>query len=188
MVSDAERALRYRNQAQAIRIQEVGATREHERNAFYLAGQAVVAMLEGLTVLSASIADDDEAYIHVREPVLPETGALSGRDRKAATSIIRALLAGIAADGMCSTLDLMDPEFIGVDAVIRATAMMRRITPDPARALPGIWRDVTNVVSAPRTWAAITSVVELLLQETTVSGRAIAHAMDGAMSFELPRP
>lgn len=159
-------------------------TREYERNALYLAGQAVVARLEGLTVVGASISSDDEAaYVEVSEPVLPETGALRGRNRKAATSIIRALLAGIAADGKCSTLDLMDPEFLGEDALIRATAMMRRITSNPARVLPGIWRGVTNAVSAPRTWAAITAVAELLLREGTASGPAIARVMDGAMSF-----
>lgn len=162
-------------------------TREHERNALYLAGQAVVAILEGLTVVDASIsADDEAAYVEVSEPVLPETGALNGQNRKAAVSIIRALLAGIAADSKCSAVDLMDPGFLGEDAVIRAAAMMRRITSDPARVLPGIWRDVTKVVSAPRTWAAITAVAELLLREGTASGPAIAQVMDGAMSFALP--
>jgi hypothetical protein len=60
-------------------------TREHERNALYL---------EGLAVAVASISGDDEAaYVEVSEPLLPETGALRGRNRKATESIIRALLA-----------------------------------------------------------------------------------------------
>jgi hypothetical protein len=72
-------------------------------SAHLVAGQAVVAMREGLTVVGASIAGDD-AYIDITEPVLPETGR----------------------------------------------------------------------------------VAELLQRESTVSGRAIAYVMDGAMSCALP--
>jgi hypothetical protein len=164
---------------------------QDNRSAYFIAGQAVVALLEGLTVVSASISgDDDAAYIDITEPVLPGAGALGGGNRKAAESIIRALLAGIAADGKSGAkLDLMDPEFLGEDAVKRATALMRRMTSNPARVLPGVWRGVTEVVSSPRTWAAITAVAEILLRERTVSGRKIAHVIDGAMpSHEVRAP
>jgi hypothetical protein len=164
--------------------QSAAKTQEDERAALYVAGQAVIALTEGLTVVGASIAGDGNApyWIDVTEPELPETGALGGRHRKTAESIVRALLAGIAADGRSSTLDLTDPEFLGEDAVIRAAALMRRITSKPARVLPRIWREVADAVSEPRTSAAITAVAELLLQETTVSGRTIACVMDRAMS------
>lgn len=165
-------------------------TREDARAAFYIAGQAVIAMIEGLTVTGATICgeDDEPAWINVEHYALPETGGLGGSNRKEAESIIRASLAGIAAedkDGYGkprAVLNIKDPESMRDDAVFRAAGLARRITSRAGVVLPVLWREVAATVSAPRTWAGVTAVAELLLRDGTANGKAIARAADDAMS------
>jgi len=164
--------------------------RDDERNAYFEAGHAVVAWLEGLEIVRISIDGEGDAspWIEICEPELnlPYVTASDG-GHKAHLSVIRGLLAGRAASlregfGRCGEeFDLTRPVIGDDDTVWRAIALAGSIARDGPAIVPVMWREVAQTVNTPKVWAAVQAVAQALLRDRELAGcevGAIArHAM-----------
>jgi hypothetical protein len=162
----------------------------HTRQAAYFqAGQAVVASLEGISIVQLSIVaeGDAEAWIDVIEPNLPDKGQLRDHQNRAACeSLIRALLAGPAAQerysfGACADqLDLLDDAISEQPCIWRAVDLAGRIqsrVPIP----PPIWREVCKNFERPEIWAAVQAVGDALFDCGELAGCEVTEIAQHAM-------
>jgi hypothetical protein len=160
---------------------------ETERAAYFAAGQAVGAWHEGLAIgRILFVPDSDEVWLDVEEPLLPAHGEpWRADDCKNARSVIRALLAGPAAQecyafGGCSDDLASGRDAFSADRIVwRAIDLAGQI---PARrpVLPQLWREVADFVEHDG-WRAISVVAGMLLECGELTGTEVdefaRHAM-----------
>jgi hypothetical protein len=163
---------------------------EDQRNAYYEAGHAVIAWLEGLEVEQVSIERDGDAesWINVCEPDLSRRRLrASSEARASARSVIRGLLAGPAAQGRYSfgacikEFDISDRHMIGQSAVWRAVSLAGSIVDDGPALIPPLWREVTKTIQTPKVWAAIEAVAAALLRDRELAGCEVEEIAQHAM-------
>jgi len=161
---------------------------EAERAAFFIAGQAVNAWHEGLTVERISFfPESDEVWVDVNEPAFPSADEpWRAGDYRNAKSVIRALLAGPAAQEYYSFGGCSDDLASGRDAFTADRVVWRALDlagQMPARGpvLPQLWREVRNFVESEEGRAAICVVAQMLLEYGELTGSEVSdfarHAM-----------
>jgi hypothetical protein len=112
--------------------------------------------------------DSDGAWIDVLEPDLPPTGVLHrATDRQTATSLIRALLSGPAANerysfGGCGDFASLRRPF-EEQAIWRAHGLARRLKAGRP-LLPSLWNQVARLFEREDTWAAVAALAEALFK------------------------
>jgi hypothetical protein len=139
-------------------------TPSDERNAFFEAGHAVIAWLEGLEIVQVSIeaADDAASWIDVREPDLCHSHLRSSSNSRAsAKSIIRGLLAGPVSEnhysaGACAVeFDIADLNILDQETVWRAIYLAGGIDADGPAQIRLLWREVVRTIQRPEIWDAV---------------------------------
>jgi hypothetical protein len=162
-------------------------TLSDERNAYFEAGHAVVACLEGLHVVSVSINCEADAcaWIDVREPAQSRPGNSASSDhRPAVLSVIRGLLAGPAAQKRFSfgqtspELDLADERMVMDHAIWRAIDLAGQLPGNGSAILPALWREVAASLAKPKIWSAIEAVAQALLRERELAGCEVAEIVE----------
>jgi hypothetical protein len=152
------------------------------RTAYYQAGHATVAWLEGLYIEGMSIVaeGDVSGWIDIREPRLPKwNDHWTREDRQNGYSIVKSLLAGYAAQsrysfgGILPDLDLTHQDVIDDRAIWRAISLMGQIPNGPASSLCFLWRDLRQTLLAPGPWNAIEAIATALLQNEELAGSEI---------------
>jgi hypothetical protein len=109
-------------------------SRSQERDAYYQAGHAVIALIESLDVVRLFMEDDGSSWIDVRYPDLDQSRlSRSVRARSDAKSVIRALLAGPAAQmrysfGTCNTGHALPDFDLGASYMVESEAVWRAIS------------------------------------------------------------
>jgi hypothetical protein len=166
-----------------------------ERLAAYIAGQAVIAVIEGLIVSTACVArtSDGRGIVDIEGPAQIAFGACRSKNRRVADAIIRAMVAGFAAEtrissGQAVAGDHRKPEEIRREAVFRAMGTDRNVPCDAARLFPRYWKEVSERVSTPPVWAAIMAVENFLLQGHSLSHGLIAAMVNRAISTGVLPP
>ena len=159
---------------------------EDARDAYYEAGQAVMAWIEGFEVKQVSIDGEEGPSIQVGHPAVADP---DNRDRNLALSVIRTLLAGAVAQQRYSFgdeiwgLDLANPHDCLLDqSVIWDAINLAGCIQDCGPAvLPRVWREAEATLYAPRVWAAVEAVAAALLHERELAGCEVSdialHAM-----------
>lgn len=162
-----------------------------QRSAFFEAGHAIGALLEGFTVERVFFSpEENEIWSEIVEPELPPEGsAWTDRDRANARSLIRALLSGPAAQekysfGSCSSELTLSDWDIAVEACVwRAIDLAGRFESGSA-VLPLLWHEVGATLHRPGVWAAIAATADMLMQCGELAGSEVeqfaAHAMGAA--------
>jgi len=162
-------------------------TRNLERAAFFIAGQAFVARSEGFGVTRAVVVNDGrEAWIDVDHPRLSADGPLRGYDTINAHKIIRASLAGLAAQDAwgfgrcCRRFIFCDKTDFAEAAIWRAISLAGRIDAGPP-VLPPLWQEVQEYLFTDEHWAAVSAVAETLIRDGELSGTEIAEIANTAI-------
>jgi hypothetical protein len=168
-----------------------------ERNAFYEAGHAVIAWLEGLEIERVSINREGDAasWIDIREPVLPSSGrSISRGERSSALSVIRGLIAGLAAmqrysfGGTAAEFDLSNPRTNADPLIWRAIDLAGQIPGGQCAIVPELWREVAATLAKPEVWAAVEAVAQALVRERKLAGCEVEDVARYAMhSFGTKR-
>jgi hypothetical protein len=160
-----------------------------ERAAFFIAGQAVVALSRELGIRCAHLTKEGAgAWIDVEEPVLPRKTFLYGSDAFNARRIIRALLAGPAAETAdsfgrcCASFDFSNSGNLAAPCVWRAISLAGQISDGRRAVLPGLWQEVQEFLFVDENWAAVTAVAESLIRDGELSGTEIAEIANTAIS------
>jgi hypothetical protein len=173
-------------------------TSHKERDAYYQAGHAVFALREPLEVIRVSIQKEDDAssWIDVTYPNLSQSRLnRSATARSDAKSVIRALLAGPAAQSRYSfgtppahialpDFNLADPELLEAEPIWYAIALATKISNDSPSLIRALWKRVAHLIQGDEVWAAIEAVAKALLINGELAGcevRDIArHAVSNA--------
>ncbi len=157
-------------------------SRSRERDAYYQAGHAVIAILESLDVVRLFMEDDGSSWIDVRYPDLGRPRlSRSVRARSDAKSVIRALLAGPAAQmrysfGTCNAghalpdFDLGACYMVDSEAVWRAISIAGGISKDSPSLISSQWRRASREIQRSETWVAIGAVANALLINGELAG------------------
>lgn len=153
-----------------------------ERDAFFLAGHAIGAWLEGFHVRRISVVPDNDAtcWIEVDEPVLPTKGPfLLPKHRQSARSLIRALLAGPAAlerysFGVCCGDLFACREILGVAGGWRAINLARRLDSHSVEEL--LWRQTSRAINLSESWEQISFLATMLLERGMMFEHELAFA------------
>ena len=174
-----------------------GGSSTDERNAFYEAGCAVIAWLDGLEIERVSInhESDAAAWIDIREPALPSYGRPISRDeRLAALSVIRGLIAGPAAMqrysfGQTSAeFDLSNPLTNADPLIWRAIDLAGQIPGRLSSIVPELWQEVAVTMAKPDVWAAVEAVAQALLRDRELAGCEVEDIARYALQlFETKR-
>jgi hypothetical protein len=164
-----------------------------ERDAYYQAGHAVIALQEVLEVVRIIIEDDGSSWIEIRYPDLSQTRLTrSVRARSDAKAIIRTLLAGPAAQlrysfGTCNPdyplldFDLGASHLVESEAVWRAISLAGRISKDSPSLIRSSWRRVNRLVQGDEIWRAIAAVANVLLINGELAGCEVCEIANSAM-------
>lgn len=164
-----------------------------ERDAYYLAGQAVIALQESLEVAQISIQDPGFSWIDVIHPDLSRSRlSRSETTRSDAKSVIRALLAGPAAQSRYSfgtlppddplpEFDLADAEMLEQEAVWHAIALAGKISEDSPSLIRSLWREVNGLIQRDEIWSAIDAVANTLLITGELAGCEVHDIVRYAM-------
>jgi hypothetical protein len=160
-------------------------TSHMEREAFYQAGCAIVALRESLEVIRVSIEDRGNAvasWIDVIHPDLSRaqiSGSVTAHgDAKA---VIRALLAGPATslrysfgtypqDCRPPEFNLADPWMVEQEAVWRAISLAGKISKVSPSLLRSLWRETNGLIQGGAVWPAIDAVANMLLITGELAG------------------
>jgi hypothetical protein len=155
---------------------------------FFVAGQAVGACLEGLEIERlGQFAEDDEVWIDVIEPELPAGPIRDHSDCAAAKSLIRALLAGPAAQQRYSFGAASGRNPLGSDAVAnedcvwRAIDLAGRLKSEGAVMEP-LWGDVCALIARADVWTAIMRVAASL----STSDELLGCEVEEIVRFSIP--
>jgi hypothetical protein len=152
------------------------------RDAYYQAGHAVIALRESLEVIQVSIQDTNCCWIDVTYPDLNQLRlSTSETARSGAKSVIRALLAGPAAQSRYSfgtlppddplpDFDLADREMLEHEAVWHAIALAGRISRDSPSLIRSLWRQVYRLIHGDEVWTAVEVVAQSLLLNGELAG------------------
>jgi len=164
-------------------------SRNLERAAFFIAGQAFVARSESFCVTRAVVVNDGrEAWIDVEHPKLPAIGPLRGGDAINARSIIHASLAGLAAQDAwgfgryCRRFTFCNKTDFTTPAIWRAISLAGRIDTDGPPVLPPLWQEVQECLFTDQNWAAVTAVAETLIRDGELIGAEIGEIVKAAIS------
>lgn len=153
-----------------------------KRDAYFLAGQAVVALRESLEVVQVSIQDPGTSWIDVTHPDLSECRLSElARAHTDAKSVIRASLAGPASQSRYSfgtyppdcplpDFDLADREMLEDEAVWRAIALAGTISKDSPSLIRSLWKGVNGLIQGDEVWPAIEAVAQMLLITGELAG------------------
>jgi hypothetical protein len=156
-----------------------GASCSARCEAYFEAGQAVVAWLEGLQIVQVSLGEEGSAtsWVEVREPDLSEKSLRSSRKaRAAAKAVVRGLLAGPAAQrkysfGTClAEFNIANRDLVHQETAWRAISIAGSIDHADSPLIPGLWKDVVGKIKRPRVWAAIETVAAALLRDRELAG------------------
>ncbi len=167
-----------------------------ERDAYFQAGCAIVALRESLEVIRVTIDDPDDATTSWIDLTYPDfSRALTSGSVTAYTdaiSVIRTALAGPATllrysfgtypqDCHPPEFNLADPWMMKQEAAWRAIALAGKISKDSPSLVRSVWQEVTGIIQGDEVWPAIEAVAEILLLTGELAGceiRDIArHAM-----------
>jgi len=171
-------------------VMHIDCNPDDERKAFYEAGHAVIAWLEGLEIERVSINSEGDAtsWIDVREPALPSPDRSASRDEwLAALSVIRGLIAGPAAMqhysfGQTSAdFDLSNPRTNADPLIWRAIDLAGQIPGGQSAIVPNLWREVAASLAKPEVWAAVEAVAQALLRDRELAGCEVAEIAQHAM-------
>jgi hypothetical protein len=153
---------------------------DRRRNAYFQAGHAIGARLEGLAIICVSIVpsgDGASSWIDIVEPELPKPREKwRDPDFIAAEAIARALLSGPAAEehysfGKCfADLDSCKGPILSQACGWRACGLARRLGP---AALTRLWRQVSARINAPDVWQAVDDLAIRLLEHGRVAGDSV---------------
>ena len=150
-----------------------------EQNAFFEAGHAVIAILEGFKVvrLSTEPVDDISCWIEFKEPNLSRQRLRSShRAREEAKSIIRVLLAGPPAQarysfGSCPTqFNLLNRFMLTEDVLWRAIAIAGKFSHDGPAIIRTLWAEVADLIQDSENWAGVDAVARTLLSSGELTG------------------
>jgi hypothetical protein len=153
-----------------------------ERDAFYQAGHAVIALQEALEVVRIFIEDDGSSWIEVQYPDLSQSRlSRSVRARSDARAVIRALLAGPAAqlrysfgtsgpDHPLPDFNLANRDMLEHDAIWQAISLAIKISGDSRSLIRSSWRRVNRLVHGNRMWPAMEAVANALLLNGELAG------------------
>ncbi len=149
------------------------------RDAYFEAGHAVVAFLEGLEIVQLSIESDGgiSGWIEIREPSLSRSHLRSSRQaREEAKSIVRALLAGSAAQVRYSfgphpmEFNLSNEHLLCQETVWRAISIAGKFADDGPALIHTLWTEVTILIQDFANWAAVDAVAMTLLSSRELAG------------------
>jgi hypothetical protein len=165
-----------------------------ERDAYYQAGHAVVALRESLDVVRVSITQDNgSSWIEVQYPNFsPSRLSRSVAARSEAKAVIRALLAGPATQLRYSfgsyppghslpEFDLASRYMIESEAVWRAIALAGKISNDGPSLVRSLWRRVNRLLQGDEIWPAIEAVAKALLINGELAGCEVSDIARHAM-------
>ena len=168
-----------------------------ERDAYYQAGHAVVALSEGLEVVCLYIENDGSSWIDVTYPGLSQSRLdRSVRARLDAKSVIRALLAGPASelryrfgspypDGPLE-FDLLAPGMLESEAVWRAISIAGRVSEIGPYLIHSLWRRVNHQIHQGNAWVAIEAVANALLITGELAGCEVSEIAKNATKVAKP--
>jgi hypothetical protein len=161
---------------------------QKERDAYYQAGCAIMALRESLDVGLVSI-NDQESWIYVTHPDLRQASLRTVAGRADAKSVIRAMLAGPAAllrysFGACPReINLANRWMLEQDAIWRAISLAGKISKDSPSLIRSLWGETSNVIQGDKAWPAIEAVAQMLLITGELTGfeiRDVAHHANAA--------
>jgi hypothetical protein len=153
-----------------------------QQRAYFLAGHAVAAFLEGLEVVRLLVEPerDGSAWLDIREPDLTRVRLRSSdRARDQAKSVIRALLTGPAAQIRYSfgphpiEFSLSNKYLLYQQTVWRAVALAGKFAEDGPALIHASWAQATILIQDRANWAAIDAVAEALLNGREVPGHEV---------------
>jgi len=170
-------------------------TSHKERDAYYQAGHAVIALRESLEVVRVSIQNEDDAssWIDVTYPNLSQSRLTrSVTARSDAKSVIRALLAGPAAQSRYSfgapsahialpDFNLADPELLEAEPIWYAIALATKISNDSPSLIHSLWKRVTRLIRGDEVWTAIEAVAKALLINGELAGCEVCDIANHAL-------
>jgi hypothetical protein len=186
---------KHRNEMKLNRMNDIwpDISPSQKRDAYYQAGHAVIAVRESLEVVQVSIQDTAASWIDVNHPNLSQSCLNSSETaRSAATSVIRALLAGPAAqsrysfgtfptDSPLPDFNLADREMLEQEAVWRAISLAGKISKNSPSIIRSLWRETSGLIQGERVWPAIDAVANMLLITGELAGCEVhdiaRHAM-----------
>lgn len=166
-----------------------------ERDAYYQAGHAVVAVRESLEVVLVSIQGEDDAssWIDVRYPNLAQSRlARSVTARSDAKSVIRAMLAGPIAqsrysfgalppDSALQDFNLASPAVIEQQVIWEAIAISGKTSNDSPALFRSLWRQVSRAIHGDEIWPAIDAVAQALLINGELTGWEVCNFANHAL-------
>jgi hypothetical protein len=165
-------------------------TPSDKRNAFFEAGHAVIAWLEGLEIIQVSIESGDDAasWIDVREPDLSQSRLrTSSEARASAKSVIQGLLAGPVfqkqySAGACPVeFDIADLNILGQETVWRAISLAGSVDADGPAQIRRLWRKVVRTIQRPEILEAVEAIAAALLRDRELAGSEIEEIAQYAM-------
>lgn len=171
----------------ALSFSPVALNIETSHTSIFVAGQAVVACIEGMEIERVHhCSEEDDVSIDVVEPELPDGHIWNHRDRAAAKSMIRALLAGPAAQerysfgAVCGGELLRDDDTTGQACVWRAIGLAGRIESSVAVIEP-LWLEVGALISRPDVWDAVERVAASLAASEELVGCELEEIVRSAI-------
>jgi len=177
-------------------------TSHKERDAYYQAGHAIVALRESLEVVQVSIEDQDNvvtSWIDLTYPNLDQARLnRSIATYTDTTSVIRALLAGPAAllrysFGTCSQarhptdFNLADPWMAEQEAFWRAISLAGKTSDDSPSLIRGLWREINCLIQGNEVWPAIEAVANMLLITDELTGYEVSEIARHALGSNTAR-
>lgn len=171
-------------------------TSHKERDAYYQAGHAIVALRESLEVIRVCIEDEDGAltsWIDLTHPNISHRhSSWSAPAQSDASSVIRSLLAGPAAllrysfgtyprDCHPPEFNLADPWMAEQEAVWQAISIAGTISKDSPSLIRSLWRETNGLIQGEKIWPAIDAVAGMLLINGELSGCEVGDIMHHAI-------
>lgn len=155
--------------------------------AFFEAGHAIGACLEGISIERQYFyPEDEEVWTDVAEPILRPGPIWKHTDRATAKSLIRALLAGPAAQDRFSFghagSDLLGcrNNVFGENVVWRAIDLAGQIKTNVPQLAP-LWRQVSERMNQDDVWLAVTRVADSLFACRELAGCEIEEIVRYAL-------
>jgi hypothetical protein len=175
--------------------------RAERRDTYFTAGHAVIAVLGALEVVRLSMEweSDASSWMEIQEPILNKARLRSSsKAREEAKSIIRALLAGPAAQIRYSfgyqpmEFNLSNRFLIDQETIWRAISLAAKVAKDSPVLIHNLWNEVMDVLGSAENWAAVDAVATALLSNGELAGCEVyeitRHAMGGCAGSALAAP
>jgi len=163
----------------------------NERDAYYQAGHAVIALEESLEVVRVYFEADGSSWMDIKCPDLtPSRLNRSVRARSDAKSVIRALLAGPAALSRYSFgaapaafpfQIIANRTALEDEAASEAIALAANFSNDTPALIDTMWRRVSGRINDAWSWLAIQAVAQSLLLNGELAGCEISAIIQVAL-------